>query len=180
MYHPDANAAAAPATSPNRPIRAMVASVAKHTEAKSVTITSPTARPDSFAFMEESPTPTQVCLCTHYTPVGFIAHWTHAEVPKQVASTATGPSPRSVRRPQPRRSALLRLASFRHLPVAWICRCASAARPSGGDRGPYGGDDALGDRLPVVASVERAEVASEAHGGDGVLVDVVGDGSALL
>ena len=58
--------------------------------------------------------------------------------------------------------------------------CLAAGPPSGSDRRPQHGDDRLGDLLLAVASVEGGEVASEAHGGDGVLVDVVGHCPAFL
>src|SRR4051812_17813939 len=45
---------------------------------------------------------------------------------------------------------------------------------------PQHGDDVLGDLLSAVTSVEGTEVAAEAHGGDGVLVDVVGQGPVSL
>src|SRR4051812_11352325 len=46
---------------------------------------------------------------------------------------------------------------------------------SGGDHRPQHGYDAFGDVLFAVASVERTEVAAEAHGGDRVPIDVGGD-----
>src|SRR4051794_24342900 len=58
--------------------------------------------------------------------------------------------------------------------------CLPAGGPSSGDRRPQHRDDLLGDLLLAAASVEGGEVASEAHGGDGVLVDVGGHCSAFL
>jgi hypothetical protein len=73
-----------------------------------------------------------------------------------------------------------RLAASLRKTVSSFHACGVAFPQSGGNRGPHHGDDALGDAVPLIASVERAEVASEAHGGDGVLVDVFGDGPAFL